>query len=244
MVGTALRGGRRLRRAGAWGAGRVDRPTGVPRQPVRRASLPRAPRGHRGPRQPGPASLSHGATADAGGGGRSPTCPDARAHPPRAASTQRRRPSIATCSAGRLPPEGTPPGCRVATRHGEKLFWEISRTRRRNRRWRDLSRADARELVRRARHHRHPGGRIDRLGEVRLQPGARRRRADCRDLVARRPGLRHLRHHGAGAPGFAVHGHHGPHDHGERCPLHRAQDGGRGGQQRDAREVRRRVYRA
>ena len=108
-----------------------------------------------------------------------------------------------TCSSGRLPREGTPPGCRVATRHGEKLFWEISRTRRRNGRRHHLPRADAGELVRRARHHRHCRGGLHRPGQVQLQQDADGRRADRRDVVARRPGLRHLRDHGGGAPRFA-----------------------------------------
>ncbi len=75
---------------------------------------------------------------------------------PRTVSIPRQPPSTVTCSRGRLPPEGTPPGCRVASRHGEKLFWEIGRPRRRNGRWRHLSRADAGELVCRARRDR-PG---------------------------------------------------------------------------------------
>ena len=79
-----------------------------------------------------------------------------------------------------LPPEGAPPGCRVASRHGEKLLWEIGRTRCRDGWWRHLSRADAGELVRRAGGHRADRGRIGRLRQVPLQPEPAGRRADCR----------------------------------------------------------------
>ena len=160
----------------------------------------------------------HGPAADAGRRGGPSTSPDGRGRPRRTASILRRRTSTVTCSSGRLPREGTPPGCRVATRHGEKLFWEISRTRRRNGRRHHLPRADAGELVRRARHHRHHRGGLHRRGQVQLQQGADGRRADRRDVVARRPGLRHLRDHGGGAPGLAQHRHDGPHDHRERRP--------------------------
>ncbi len=121
----------------------------------------------------------------------------------RTACIPRRRRSTVTCCGGRLPREGTPPGCRVATRHGEKLFWEIGRPRRRNGRWHHLSRADARELVCRARHHRHRRAGLDCLGQVQLQQGPGGRGADGRDVVARRARLRHLRHHGIGTTRLA-----------------------------------------
>jgi hypothetical protein len=48
-------------------------------------------------------------------------------------------------------PEGTRPGCRVSSRHGQKLYGKVGCTRRRDRRGHVLSRANAGELVRRAR---------------------------------------------------------------------------------------------
>ena len=63
-------------------------------------------------------------------------------HPETAASTE-------SCCQARLPPEGVPPGCRVSSRHGEKLLGKVGRPRRRDGRRRDVPRADAGELVRR-----------------------------------------------------------------------------------------------
>ena len=63
---------------------------------------------------------------------------------------------------------------------------------------------------------------VHRRGQVQLQQDAGGGRAGRRDVVARRPGLRHLRDHGVGVAGLAVLGHDGPHHHRERGPLHRA----------------------
>ena len=137
-----------------------------------------------GPGQPGRAPLGHGPAADTGrarrAAGRLQTRGGGAKHPGRTASIPRRPPSIVTCSRGRLQPEGTPPGCRVASRHGEKLFWEIGRTRRRNGRWRHLSRADAGELVRRAGRDRPGRAGFGRPRQVPLQQDPGGGRADHR----------------------------------------------------------------
>ena len=187
---------------------RVDGPAGAPGQPLRRVAVPRAASGHRRRRGIGSDCARPW-----------PSCspwPGSGVPPGRAGGAGRGAGTLLGClhpaddgalpwpAAGiSLPPERTSPGCRVATRHGEKLLREIGRPRRRNGRWRHLSRADAGELVCRARGDRPGRARVGGVRQVPLQPNPDGRRADHEHHVARRARLRHLRDDGAGPAGLA-----------------------------------------
>ena len=143
VVRTASRGAdrvlrRRRRRR------RADRPPGVAREPIRRASLPRLPTATAAPGQPGPLRSAMAQLLTLAG--------EAARHPPwrrctsrQTAAPRRRQPSTGTCSGlacrrraprqaeGRIPPWREAP-------------LEIGRTCRRNWRWHHLSRADAGEI--------------------------------------------------------------------------------------------------
>ena len=243
VVGTALRCAEELTRARRRQRGRLGGPSGAEGEPLRRTALPLVAARDGGGGRPRRGALDDGRIADAGGGARTPRrlgCPgcSGAATIDSSASTRRRRPSTVACWRARLPPKGSSPGCRVASRHGEKLLWEIGSPRRLNGRWRHLSRADAGQLVCRARDHRRDRDRIGRPCQVPLQPDPDGGRADHEHDMARRPGLRHLRDHGAGAGGLPDRRDHRPDDHRQRRPAHRPQDGERGGQQRDVGQVR------
>ena len=205
VVRTALRGAEELGAARLRRRGRLGGPPGAPGEPLRRAAVPLVAARHRGRRAIGSGcarrwpSCSTLAGEAERPGARLPGGGPWRRSPARVPPSPRRRPSTVACWRARLPPEGTPPGCRVASRHGEKLLWEVGSPRRRNGRWCHLSRADAGQLVRRAGDHRPDRDRIGRPRQVPLQPDPDRGRADHEHHVARGTGLRHLRDDGAGA---------------------------------------------
>ena len=161
------------------GPGGVDGAARAGGESLRRAALPRvAPRrpprkgtGHDwlvpwhscSPSLVRPSRVRRPALVFQGGAGR-------RSRRYSAACTPGRRLSTTTCFRVSLPPEGAPPGCRVASRHGEKFLRKVGRTRCRDGWWRHLSRADAGELVRRAPGHCAGRGRIGRVRQVPLQP--------------------------------------------------------------------------
>ena len=123
---------------------------------------------------------------------------------------------------------------------------KISRTRRRNGRWHHLPRADAGELVRRARRDRPRRGGVHRTGQVQLQPELRRR-SSSRPWGRR--GTPALPSTSAGpwsrpSPASPSTATTGLTTTRQRRPRRRAEDRERGGQQRDARQVRRRVHRS
>ena len=195
----------------------MDGPAGPVGESVRRAALSRRCSASRRRTEIGSACEQRWPSCSpwperAGTGGRAVPAASARWRD----SIPRRRPSTVTCWLGPLPPEGSPPGCRVATRHGEKLLWKIGRTRRRNGWRRHLPRADAGELVRRTGGHRPGRARIDRPRQVSLRLEPARRGAGGGDDVARRAGLRRLRDDGAGAAGLSQHRQDRSHDDGER----------------------------
>ena len=138
VVGTALRCAEELTGA-ATAAGRLGGPSGAQGEPLRRTALPLVARATAAEGGRVGVRSTMAEIADAGGGARTSHGGVVQGGPGGDDRLECLHPKTTALYRGLLEGSpaavGEPPGCRVASRHGEKLFWEIGSPRRLNGRW-------------------------------------------------------------------------------------------------------------